>query len=283
MPSLNYITFDKCSCLVEYCLTASKNGLPIDSLVERATDEDIDVEIVNELIEFFVSRQILQLEVPQKSIGVFNDLADFYTRINEIFVVTLQKELPQIVKVHGKGTIAEHVRDTVKHLTEIPNNSEKLSLQILCSDQDDYSFFRSLNKSIVEQKNWSLPVRWVDYNIVVGPLIIPNQSACFECYYHRRYANIIFVGEFIACVQKESKERPLVSDSIFESLVKYVTARAVTLIMKGALNAFSPGKIERYDLITGTKSSASVLKLPKCPVCGRANEEEPLRAIRELV
>jgi bacteriocin biosynthesis cyclodehydratase domain-containing protein len=95
---------------------------------------------------------------------------------------------------------------------------------------------------------------------LIGPAVLPGQSACYRCFQSRREANVPllqttvtngwgFVGPLAACVG---------------SLLALETLRLIS----GVARPQTLGRVLRVDFLAAEMTSSRVLRLPNCPACG---------------
>jgi hypothetical protein len=101
-------------------------------------------------------------------------------------------------------------------------------------------------------------------DVVVGPFVQPGESACFECFaLRRRAANSESTGPAAVL------DFPVGADSVVLDAVKF---------LGGVGTPATRGHVLRTDLWTGVPTIHSVLRLPRCPGCGR-HRSAPLRRL----
>jgi bacteriocin biosynthesis cyclodehydratase domain-containing protein len=99
---------------------------------------------------------------------------------------------------------------------------------------------------------------------VAGPLYVPGETACFECYRLRRGANVGYSEEFWALEQATARA---CSTPGFDALVAGI---ATTLILRWlvARDPFLPGRCFTVGLDEGLRVEPhEVLRVPRCPAC----------------
>ena len=99
---------------------------------------------------------------------------------------------------------------------------------------------------------------------VAGPLCVPGETACYECYRLRRAANVGFSEEFLAL------ERAAGCQSSTPSFDALVAGIASTLVLRWVVvrDPFLPGRLFTVGLEDGLRVEAhEVLRVPRCPAC----------------
>lgn len=159
------------------------------------------------------------------------------------------------------------------------------SLLLACADRYDPDLFLGANARALKAgaKVFFAHRQWG--RIVLGPFVIPGQSACYACYLERRRANSRFKDEFAARIHAAATSRGMVPtppSRIAAGLAQALLATHLLAAAAGAYELFEPGRIVAFDIVSLDKSYQSVLKLPRCPACSDAGKR-PQRAIRAIV
>jgi thiazole/oxazole-forming peptide maturase SagC family component len=179
---------------------------------------------------------------------------------------TIQKLNPYISLKGIKKEIksAKDVKDLIP---------EGCNLVIVCMDRPAVSIYDWVNEACLEK---SIP--WMRGSLdeqigVIGPLIIPYQTACYECYKLRRESNLALHTEEIA-FENYLKRNPdnKVEYGTVIPFVKIV-ANFIALEVLKFLSQFdfpvTCGSILQINLYGLEYTISKILKLPRCPACGK--------------
>jgi bacteriocin biosynthesis cyclodehydratase domain-containing protein len=190
---------------------------------------------------------------------------------------------PVPVPIFGVGELA---RATSGVLTQLgfdcrPNPENGVSrsngISIATSDVIDHASFLELNSDAVSAGE---PILFcsVDRTVVLlGPLVVPGESACFLCYHHRLRSNMVYRDEFDARVMANGKgrEHGNGADPGTQTASGLVSRAASTLIAASVagylLQTAALGRSNRlveFDLARNSCTTHNILKLPRCPTCG---------------
>lgn len=115
-----------------------------------------------------------------------------------------------------------------------------------------------------------LPARASGSKAIVGPLVVPGTTACHECYRTRSAANASDVAAIEAT--RAGDARSTVPFGLRHVLVGLALDALGRFVYYGSERL--PGRVERFDLRTGTMESETVLPMPDCPVCGADERAE---------
>lgn len=110
------------------------------------------------------------------------------------------------------------------------------------------------------------------HTVLVGPLIVPNQTACYMCY---RMRNIATDEDFSAAMSYEEfldkqKHPMLHRRGVFPTSPAYLGSLLALEILKYCLSINQPtlaGKLLEFDSLSLQTRTHTVLRKPDCPVC----------------
>lgn len=99
----------------------------------------------------------------------------------------------------------------------------------------------------------------------LGPLVFPKETACLECLYYRRRANV-FEKEIFDAEEKENS-RATLSSTLLNTLAAALACAQLTKVMLGAEHLINLGQITRVDLVNLSFEAGDLLIDPRCSVC----------------
>jgi bacteriocin biosynthesis cyclodehydratase domain-containing protein len=143
---------------------------------------------------------------------------------------------------------------------------------IATSDFGGTSLLRQWNEFCVGNGYRFLPIVLDRMVGSVGPLIVPGQTACYECLRARENANLE-APDLRRAADAGAHERQLVTGfhPSMASILGDIAALELTKFYGGVL-PWKVGMLLEVNLLAMRLASRKVLKLPRCPVCS------PLRA-----
>ncbi len=168
---------------------------------------------------------------------------------------------------------------TVDNLTVNPLDKNELKsvlketdCALICLDSPNPALLEALNEAALQTKTVWLRGQIYRGEGIVGPTVIPGQSACYKCYELRRNANL---GNYEEVMEFESrlKEMPQIrTDSDTLRPVAALTASLLALetlrILSGAALPQLVAKYIRIDFRSFDFAPHRFLRLPSCPACG---------------
>jgi bacteriocin biosynthesis cyclodehydratase domain-containing protein len=147
------------------------------------------------------------------------------------------------------------------------------NLLIYCPDRFDLQVAGQINQACIEQQTALLTYRRRRFGGEIGPLLIPGETACYECLTRRRLA-VASDHERLLAGQTGAPGLPGIDlgfDWLVFEVVKFLT---------GIAEPISRGRLLRFDALSGTSEVHTVLRLPRCPACG-IHQARPLRKLWE--
>jgi thiazole/oxazole-forming peptide maturase SagC family component len=157
---------------------------------------------------------------------------------------------------------------------ELISQLQGVDILIACQDTTDNKFFQTLNSACLETQTRWMHVAVSGTKGLMGPTIIPHQSACYVCYDTRMASNASELQGYRA-YQKQStppKNEGLISP-LWSTLAEQVTLE-VARIVSGFAPPKTIGRLYEFDATTPLVEEHDVLRLPRCPAC---NLKEPKR------
>lgn len=144
------------------------------------------------------------------------------------------------------------------------------SIVVACSDGGSTSILREWNAICVKHSVRILPVLVRNMVGLVGPLVIPGDTACFECALRREARG----SELMTDIEDLEVEAQRSGVAAFHPSMAGVVAHfAVMEIVKflGFLPAATAGVMFDINLMRPELVSRRILKVPSCPVCSSIN------------
>jgi len=124
------------------------------------------------------------------------------------------------------------------------------------------------------------------YDIIVGPTVIPGDTACYECYAHHRNQNVKETEAFDAFMDDATGREDVVAERL------PFTQIAAGLLVTDIVNVlcygrgFTTGTVITYNMIDLTTETNDVLRLPRCNACSELDNtvgRDALFTIQQLL
>jgi len=120
----------------------------------------------------------------------------------------------------------------------------------------------------------------------VGPTVIPRQTACLKCYELRVEGTIQHFEEYLVfkkhlCEHRD--QRPFGFSPSFLQVIAAISAWEIVKILIGPEPTLLPpltyGRQLVINFLTMNITPHTVLKVPRCPVCGSSSQSRPIMNI----
>ncbi len=201
-------------------------------------------------------------------IAVKNEEEIMYENATKYDAAQFQKDLKSINPYVGL--------DIIDKLDDMPESPGEMFPKILiyCSDLFSEKSCERLNKICLDNLIPLLVYRQMLLEILVGPLIIPKETACYVCYNLRRKAALFEMENHNNNTMNPDIPRlnfPIGTDLLALDTIKFLT---------GIMEPISRNRIIRINIGSGHMEVHSILKLPRCTACG-VHKTRPMRKLWE--
>jgi bacteriocin biosynthesis cyclodehydratase domain-containing protein len=236
----------------------------------------------NKLIDFLKARHIL---VEGRDCEPSDPLVDYIASAARPFANLRDERRKQtslkmiLIRLVGNGALADECRKALSALgLNFADKDADLTLALY--DVMNHASMRELNREAFGTRDTVLFASLDRFNIRVGPLVVPGETACFECYHHRLRSQLQFRREFDARTEGRhyirSTSRP--SGVITRAAAALVCTSVIGFVFQHR-SLGRPNFLVEQDLLSNSLFSHPILKLPRCPVCGPGRAESLQRDI----
>ena len=169
-----------------------------------------------------------------------------------------------------EGLSAKTAYDRTQFHKEVTGQLKDVDFLIACQDSSDFRFFQNLNAACLETQT-----RWMHVSLsgtkgIMGPTIIPRQSACYICYDKRLASNAPELQSYVGFRKQTSATTSSNSEGFLNPLWSTL-AEQVTLEMTRIVSGFAPpktiGRLYEFEATTPLVEGHDVLRLPRCSAC----------------
>jgi thiazole/oxazole-forming peptide maturase SagC family component len=199
-----------------------------------------------------------------------NDVGDLYKK-SQIGKPRIEIA-KQVLKKANKFAQLETCDLTADGRKELERLIREVDVVVVATELMIRSLYLDINSLCIKHnKPWS-SVRVGEYELQIGPTIVPNITPCYECYLSRVNGH----DENFKENQAFEKFKEENSDKIHPVQIPPLTSVAANLIsfeifkfLTNILYPASMSSVIRYNLMTMNMSSSQILKIPRCDSCGR--------------
>lgn len=190
--------------------------------------------------------------------------AESLARLRRMRVIVLGEDgtdLVELLRASGLTSLAA-TRELPDDLTP-----ERDLVVVLAADGQDRTALTSWNERFLASATTWLPVASFDgASVVVGPLIVPGQTCCYECFLSRRASNAAFGDSFRALwLEAPAVPAPAAVRHWAQAVASLIVVRWVV-----QANPAMTSRVFRVDPVTTSLADAYVFPVPRCPACSAA-------------
>jgi bacteriocin biosynthesis cyclodehydratase domain-containing protein len=139
---------------------------------------------------------------------------------------------------------------------------------------------RVWNELILERELPFLPVVIEDLVAYVGPLVVPYQTPCFECFLRRRYSNLDEAGAREPVELRQDGARVVGLHPAISAVAAGAAALELSKFFIPWRGAQQAGYLLTFNLLASRSGRHRVLKVPRCPACSGVRARQPVTAVR---
>jgi len=163
-------------------------------------------------------------------------------RCREDVLATILSHINPLVEYTPLGVASLFAQDT----QALP---EKLDLLILCDDGYDPAHYSAINRLCLERRVTWTSCRNFGFKFEVGPLIVPHETACYECVELRKAGNLHSYEDF-RLTQSLLNEQNLSLGSLNITLGYEMLALEVIKVLNNFSRPVTYGNIFSFNVVT---------------------------------
>lgn len=187
--------------------------------------------------------------------------------------------IPHLVSLHGTSA-SELQENDANALESVRHALANADLILFCPDTPFDPNHDIVNRVALDTNvSWIRGVACQDWSIV-GPAVIPSETACFQCYLHRAKRDLPGDVEFEAATSGFAED--------FQRARRFCEPNPIASIITGSMLAWEAirlltapeksvvlGAVWSFNLLSMRVRIQRILRYPRCPVCGVANLPAP--------
>lgn len=255
-----------------------------------AAIDDVDEETVRQLLAAIDEKNLLQragaagTKEPSSQPLRFgrDDLATLASK--SVLVVSSGEIGPRVVEMltdagvgevsvchrHDDGTAgafesAMAVSTWDDEAQSLPDLLERVDLAVTATDRPWAAATRRVNELALEAGTPLARGTVTGYDIVVGPTVLPGETACYECYRHHRNTTIPS-PETYEEFERAAAGRTIDTRLPFSAIAAgFLVTDVVNVLCYG--HGFTVGSVVTYDMAGLSMEANDVLHRPRCEAC----------------
>jgi bacteriocin biosynthesis cyclodehydratase domain-containing protein len=157
---------------------------------------------------------------------------------------------------------------------ELQESLAKTDFAVLCRDDFNPAEYEAFNHAALASKTSWTSARMSGFEFQIGPTVIPFETACFQCFDLRQKSNVPDFAEYKIVEDFLKKDRLRPESLAFTpgvGLLALEVLKAITWFMAPATRAH----LYSLNLLTMESKLHPILKIPRCPACGRPAKPRP--------
>ena len=170
-----------------------------------------------------------------------------------------------------------HFDINAKILSEELDQIENVDMLIYSEDVATVEDLCRINKYCVSNNIPWINIKMGELKFQIGPLVVPNETACYECTLNRLNGNLNHYEEEIVYENFKTFEKENINifmSDIFIKIAINITVWEVVKYLTRIYSAISTGRVIFFDGLSLELTTSNILKMPKCPICSK-REKQP--------
>ncbi len=212
--------------------------------------------------------------IDRKKISAADQLLESYTSqdVGQNRAVVMKEYLTSV----NDGIHCESFTHDLGGVKDLLSVIDGCNIALVCSDSPSIITEELLNEASLEVEiPWSRGC--IDhYHGVIGPTVIPRQTACFTCFNLRLRSNATYIEDAVAYDKHLREHEPIGEETALlvpcAGLVAHHLALEALKVLTGFAYPTSAGAFLSINTLTGELARHVVLKLPRCPSCSTVSK-----------
>lgn len=200
-----------------------------------------------------------------------NNIGNYYTHQE----IGIKRSSASIKIINKKHKLVKYLGVNELDDVSLENHVKNSDFVIITMDLAVRSFYEKVNKLCLKyDKSW-LSARPGEFEMEIGPLVIPKQTPCFECYTSRLNGAMTFVKENnMFELYKEEFGSNILTTTIepVYSLVASIISLETLKYLTNILYPITVSRLLTFNIVTMESNLSTVLKIPRCKSCGTLRE-----------
>lgn len=176
------------------------------------------------------------------------------------------------IREWGEQLQLPHALDAWKETTD----PRSVACVVVTSDFGSHPVLSEWNRFCIEHGRHFFPVILYNLTGYMGPLVVPGETACFECLRARQNSQM-----------EDYRTKRAVEEAAFEgqrvagfhpamaSVMGDIAAVELTKLYGDVLPSWKIGTLIEVNLLATRLEARKVLKIPRCPACSPLNRRSP--------
>lgn len=263
---------------VEFFRSINEKSKPLDLDLPHV-DETIDGEIWSEFLGSLIEKKIIIdkndiLNKNKKNAGNFTiSVIGTHKMINQLLDLLRKVGFENFIIESGeKLEFSRHTEMNIKTVESLKDMSkENTNIIIFADERADIKKTRHLNEMSTSKGIPFISLRMYSNSFELGPLVLPGQSACFECYWQRLQSTSDYTTDWhldyiSGDINSSQSPEFFLNQNI---ALQYLTMECLRFSLQEKI-PISLGHVLSHDFSNGILRRSSILEIPGCEICKSA-------------
>ncbi len=162
--------------------------------------------------------------------------------------------------------------DCVGSLAIPDDELQGFNLLVVCADSPGFVLFDSINTACLRTGTTWLHLAITGTTGILGPTIVPHQTACYTCYIRRLQSNLPDYDEHEGYRRHPTHRDASANEGIIAPFWRALASQAgmeVVRWLTGVASVTTLGRLYELSARSPATKVHDVLRVPRCPSCGR--------------
>jgi hypothetical protein len=248
--------------------------------------ERYESKMIADFVDALLAREIICLSEKDRSTEIKDRLFYLLPTSNENKHQIALTPSQHILKLLGSGHLYSALHQMAinagfRVIGEQESADAPVSMNVIVSDSQSHDQFRELNRQQVVPSKVPTIFAYLDGVNSRMFRVIPGATACFECLHHRIRVGKTFHREFDAASSGNALwfEDVLPEPRIQAQQLAATVLIQVSLMLVNGIHDLHDSNLIELLAFNDLKRKSSILKLPRCEVCGPGNTVQPFAPI----
>lgn len=165
--------------------------------------------------------------------------------------------------------------DLNNYLVECNSNNKKINIVIYIDEKFNIKDIRKINEICINNNIAFLPLEIYDDFFEMGPLVLPHETACFECYWSRlqipkEIKENFYFNNFSSKLNREISPLRIINREVALNFLSY---ECLSFLDNSFGIAKTIGNKLLFNPFKGKIIMSSVVEVPNCIVCNTRGDD----------
>lgn len=175
------------------------------------------------------------------------------------------------VLVVGDTDLVDFFEKTIQSCYKITKNiNEKFDYAVILSRKFHTDKILKLNETLLKYEKVIFPLILDELNVFIGPLIIPNETACLNCVLNRNFKSLIYKDEFELFESKNVESNQTFINPIMLQAISFLNIEIIKRVLfdqKVGIEQSLLNTVIEFSFLESKIEEHNILRDPDCTIC----------------